>query len=201
MAHGPKLSERDASEWLATVPWGTTPSSAWHLYDRGVPVPIWELMDRYRDPYLGGWLVQILQDAYAHLLHKANQEVLHNSAVAGNRSDVGYLVSSGISVHVKDRNGKTPLLAAVENGNVEAAKQLLQSGARMTDVPRGGPPLLHVAAAYGYSDMCELLLWAGANLMEKDSAGETAIQVARRTPNKKVIDLFHEHARQNKHEL
>ncbi len=201
VAFGPKIPDQNASLWLTAVPWGTSPSSAWHLYDRGVPVPIWELMDEYRDPYLGGWIVQILQDAYAHLLHRANKEVLHNLAIAGNRSTVQYLVSTGIGIHVKDSDGNTPLLAAVENGNLETAKQLLQSGARLTDTSQGGSPLLHVAAARGYADMCELLLWAGADLMEKDSAGETAMQIARRSPDKQVFDLLHEHARRYKHEL
>jgi hypothetical protein len=201
VAVGGKKYVDNGTSWLQSIPWGTKPSTAWQLYDRGPPVPIWELVHTSRDSYLGGWLVQILEDEYVRLLHKVNSEVLHNAVLAGNRSVIRFLVSSGIDVNQVGADGKTALQVAVELGELEAAKQLIQSGASLMIKPSIGPPLLHIAAARGHAEMCELLLRAGANIMEKDDAGETAVQVARRVHTDETLDFLHRYAGQYHYEL
>ena len=42
------------------------------------------------------------------------------------------LVNAGANVNAADRNGGTPLMAAVENGNLQMATILLSSGAKVS---------------------------------------------------------------------
>eukprot|EP00438_Fugacium_kawagutii_P031022 Skav233083 [mRNA] locus=scaffold4078:152921:154192:+ [translate_table: standard] len=75
-------------------------------------------------------------------------------------------------------DGSTPLLAAVEAGNVDIAQLLLEAGASPDQARRDGSTPLLVAAQTGNVDIARLLLEAGASPDKARKDGSTPLLVA-----------------------
>ena len=76
------------------------------------------------------------------------------------------------------RRKATDLHFAAQHGNVEAARQLLKSGAAVDVQTKLGATALHVAAEQGQLDIAELLIDHGASLEMATDAGLTALHFA-----------------------
>lgn len=81
--------------------------------------------------------------------------------------------------------GYTPLMCAVEKGNIEIVKLLIENGADV-NVKSGRGTALHIAVEYGYPDIVRLLLDKGAEVSilgspgpAADSPQGTPLQIAR----------------------
>ena len=89
------------------------------------------------------------------------------------------LLARGASVDKKNGKGMTPLAAAASKGHADVAKLLLRHGASAAAIGEDGQSPLHAAALRGHAGLVELLLEHGADRRQKDSAGRTALDVAR----------------------
>jgi ankyrin repeat protein len=103
------------------------------------------------------------------------------------------LVAAGALVDLPQRDGYTPLMAAVGAGAssidtrgkfrtaleaLETADALLEAGAAIDQTDARGRTALHYAAAAGYTDVAVLLVNRGANLTAADADGVTPIDAA-----------------------
>jgi len=103
------------------------------------------------------------------------------------------LVKAGALVDLPQRDGLTPLMAAVGAGAssidtrgkfrtaveaLETADALLEAGAAIDQTDARGRTALHYAAAAGYTDAAVLLANRGANLALADADGVTPIDAA-----------------------
>ena len=59
-----------------------------------------------------------------------NGSALHIAAYIGHVGAIEALISAGANVNLKDKSGITPLLNAIYKGHIEAAKFLIEKGAR-----------------------------------------------------------------------
>lgn len=83
------------------------------------------------------------------------------------------------TLDMTDDFGTTPLMAAVERGNLLVVEQILDMGADISATDRDLNTALH-RAARGYSpDMAKLLLERGARLDMKNVDGKTPLDLAR----------------------
>ena len=82
------------------------------------------------------------------------------------------LLSMGVDIRVRDREGRDPLLWAASAGSVHAIRALVQEGASVASQDRDGLSGLHCAASRGHADtiMC-LVKECGANPGALDSNG------------------------------
>lgn len=81
---------------------------------------------------------------------------------------------------------------AVANGTAAAARQLLQSGARLeaaADRFEGGTPL-HVASRLGQAKLVKMLLEWKANAFARDSKDRTPLDVAMEYKVPRAIEAF-----------
>jgi type II secretory pathway predicted ATPase ExeA len=105
-----------------------------------------------------------------------------SAMMAGAREgDVGELtrlVSSGVPANVRDANGFTPLMAAVANDRVPAARALLDRGAEINARTRGGITSLMIGIISDRPDAVKLLLERGADVNAQSGAGWTALTFA-----------------------
>ena len=103
------------------------------------------------------------------------------------------LAAAGALVDLPQRDGLTPLMAAVGAGAssidtrgkfrtaveaLETADALLEAGAAIDQTDARGRTALHYAAAAGYTDVAVLLVNRGANLAVADADGVTPIDAA-----------------------
>ena len=96
---------------------------------------------------------------------------------------VPILISKTSDLNVRNLNGRTPLFAAVRNGNMGDVKKLLEAGARLDIADKYGHTPAHVASLKAginkkklsdlYFDILKLLKENGADLGLKDYRDRT----------------------------
>lgn len=84
----------------------------------------------------------------------------------------------------------TPLLTAVQTGQEECVRLLLDHGAEVDFCPPHTEPGLCVAAAGGFRSIVALLLERGANIEGTGTTGRTALLWAARTNRIAVVQLL-----------
>ena len=94
------------------------------------------------------------------------------------------LLYNGADVQV-DEDGRTPLLIACENGDIRAARNLLNNGADVNRANKKGETPLYVACERGHVDAVRLLLEKGADVERVGESGWTPLRraCARRITN------------------
>ncbi len=118
-----------------------------------------------------------------------------NELASGNTkdSDVALLeyIKNGGSINAPLSNGgKTPLMKAVEDNNVELAKQLIKLGANVNLKSINKTPMM-IATEKGVKiEMVELLLKHGAKLERMDNFYVDPLGTAVRNKERKMIDFF-----------
>jgi len=117
--------------------------------------------------------------------------MLHNAAQYGTLAVVKYLVSQGLSVHVRDSGRGTPLHYAVNGANIEIADFLISQGADVNAIGSGRSPL-HYAVNGVNVKMVEFLLSKGANArgiyVNRIVSGSTSLD-----EREKILELLFAH--------
>ncbi|XP_034664490.1 L-asparaginase [Drosophila subobscura] len=103
---------------------------------------------------------------------------LHLACQLGNVEIVKYLLHNGVSVHIRDRYDRTPLLEAVSTDSHEIIQLLINCGAHLTGSSRAVGEQLCAAAARGSLMRLKSYQYAGADLSQPDPSGRTALHVA-----------------------
>lgn len=110
--------------------------------------------------------------------------LLHWAAETANIEIAKSLVENGTPVDIRDRNGRTPLLAAAGSGNVAVAGYLISKQADIGAVDNAGMSALHYAAREGRGSFIkffggkEIREKAAPLLALKDASGKIPIQHA-----------------------
>jgi len=88
-------------------------------------------------------------------------------------------LNAGANVNARDPRGRSPLMAAVAHGRRAMVDLLIQHGANVNAVGRGGEdtPLI-LAASEGHAIIGRALLRAGARVNHQNNYGDTALIVA-----------------------
>lgn len=108
----------------------------------------------------------------------AGQLALIGAAAGGDRPGLEELLKTGVNPNGKpDRWGKTALMHAVERGDVEMARLLLEAGAD-PDLKAGGYAPLGKAAIMGHGRVVKTLLKYGADPDLKSIDGNTPLFLA-----------------------
>jgi uncharacterized protein len=65
------------------------------------------------------------------------------------------ILSSGVSIHLRDADGATALHWACDRGLFEMAQTLLRAGARVSDADESGMAPLHYAGINNHEKVCQ----------------------------------------------
>ncbi len=139
-----------------------------------------DLFQAIRGKDLGAFRDALARHANPNAVDKSNAfrpPVLNLAAERGNVAMIEELVQSGAILDARDKNDWTALACAVEKGELNATKTLLELGANPNLPARGGwTPLMLASMAHGdRQDLAELLLNANAAPYETDANGHTAL--------------------------
>ena len=125
-----------------------------------------------------------------HSDYRAIHEYATDGNVAGLTQD---LAAYPGDVNLMDDAGRTPLHLAATHCHVDAAKVLLDKGAKIDAKAVGGTTPLDVAAQAGCVDMVNLLLAKGAKVNARDDQGRTPLDRAMQWHRDEVVQLLRAH--------
>ena len=100
------------------------------------------------------------------------------AAADGDDLQLQALLARGLPPDQPDRDGETPLHAAVRQGRAQTVQLLLDHGANANHASAQGVPPLLLATTLGQAPAAELLLQAGADPNAADRFGRTALHEA-----------------------
>ena len=104
---------------------------------------------------------------------KVGNTPLHHAAIAGAVPMIEWLLSKGADVEAANTEALTPLFEAIRNGKDEAARVLIEKGARTDGA-------LQRAAMKNRTAVMEALIAKGVDIEAKDSQGYTALTMVTR---------------------
>ncbi|CAN4085681.1 unnamed protein product [Withania somnifera] len=97
---------------------------------------------------------------------------IHAFAREGDDENLLKCIENGVSVNVKDSEGRAPLHWAVDRGHLSITKLLLTRNADVNAKDLEGQTALHYAALCEREDIAELLVKHGADVEIKDNEGD-----------------------------
>jgi len=116
---------------------------------------------------------------------------LHMATGWGRCDIVEYLISIGADINARNNNGGTPIHVAASQNQPECAKILISHGANVNDIRTLGKmtPLL-IAVYKGNYEVAKILIELGADIDAKTESGETALMIATKKNDQKMIQLL-----------
>ena len=103
---------------------------------------------------------------------------LHSAERDSNVTEMKLTLPRGFSVDSRDASGRTPLMNAALNDNVQVVKSIMKKGADPSLMDNGGWNTLHLAAAGGDTDIISLIHTHLPNVESKTGQGGTPLMVA-----------------------
>ncbi len=126
------------------------------------------------------YFVRAVRDTnFSRVRFPGGMTVLHEAVRNNHIGFLQFFLDNNVPVDLKNDNGLSPLLVAVQAGNVEAIKLLIayKADINMKDA-EGTPPLSLIMPPAKAATVIDLLLSAGSDPFLKDKAGNTALQNA-----------------------
>lgn len=126
-----------------------------------------------------------------------NQTVLYLAVTRGREDLVQKLLERGANPNIADSEGGIALAEACIGASVnpEIVKMLVDKGADINKQEKNGaPPLIYIASNTDATGdrrqaIVKILLGAGANKFVKDKTGKTALDWAKKSGNKDVLEM------------
>lgn len=153
-----------------------------------------------------GWvdLVRVLLEQEVDLTFQSIGEkwtALHMAAMSGHREVLEILIAKGVDIVIKDRDGRTALFQATEQGFESIVGLLLERKEIKTDIDAWmGQESLLFAAEKGYDGIVKLLLDSGVDFDATDASDRTAMVLAAANGKEAIVKSmylphppFHEH--------
>ena len=125
-------------------------------------------------------------------LDKQRSTPLHYAAKYGRHGNVRVLIDKVPSLlKLKDRDKMLAFHYACIGGHIEAVKAFIEKGVRI-NIPSGNDRMhgLSYAAAYNQYEICEYLIENKARVLSKDKYKRSALIMAVRNGNSKIVNLL-----------
>lgn len=122
---------------------------------------------------------------------QSGRTALMAAAWKGYLDIVEELISHGASLQTQDKFGRTPLIIAIENGNIEIAQLLID---KMSDLEAqtlsSGTTALLYATEVGQLSLVQHLIDKCANINAQDNAGRSPLMWAVRNNHAEIAELL-----------
>ncbi|XP_037654718.1 ankycorbin isoform X2 [Choloepus didactylus] len=125
----------------------------------------------------------------AESIDSSGKTALHYAA-QGCLQAVQVLCEHKSPINLKDLDGNTPLLLAIQNGHSEVCRFLLDHGADVNSRDKNGRTVLMLACEIGSSNIVEALIRKSADLNLVDSLGHNALHYSKLSENAGIQSLL-----------
>lgn len=168
------------------------------LLDKGIPVDIrgknnfegqTALMSAANSNHLDTIKFLISCGANINATRNSGLTALMVASQTGSEKVVEYLIKNGADINLIADDGCNAFIYASQYGNVPCAALLLDAGADINHMDKDGTAL-HNATREGKYDSVKFLLEKGIDYKLKNPAGETALDIAKKKDNKRIISLL-----------
>jgi len=122
----------------------------------------------------------------------APPQSIHQATVSGNIERVKELLANGNDINFKNRQGWTPLHAAVWNQKQDIAKLLIEKGADVNVKDTSSRTALQFAADTGQKEIVELLIAKKAEINTMSVRGENALSLAKKNGHTEIVAFLTE---------
>jgi ankyrin repeat protein len=121
----------------------------------------------------------------------SREDDLITSARTGDLSTLKARLAEGVNTEVRERQGRTALMLAAENGHAEIVRILVEHGADLNAKSRDLQlTSLMYAVVKGHPDIVENVTEYGADVNARDGAGRTALMLAVQYKNRDLVHLL-----------
>ena len=94
----------------------------------------------------------------------------------------------GLNINVRDKNGLTPLMVAVDKGHVDVVNELIKLDADVNQSWKDGGTPLYIAAQQGHKKIIEILLAAKVDVNKAIYDGATPLYIAAQNGHKDIVE-------------
>lgn len=108
----------------------------------------------------------------------------------GDTAHLRSMLNDGVSAEVRDRNGMTPLMLAVDYQNLEMVRLLVKYKESLNAQDKYGQTALMLAAGRNFAKAVNLLIAARADLKLVSKSGLTALGFALDNDNRESADIL-----------
>lgn len=122
-----------------------------------------------------------IRNSIDYLLHLINEDKLEKIPAVLKITPI---------INMANVDGITPLYLAVLNGNVEAAKSLIENGANVNIADKNGCTVLYLSVFKRNIEMTKFLLENGANVNLANIRGEAPIYISIQLNDSKATELL-----------
>ncbi|OAF69105.1 Fibronectin type 3 and ankyrin repeat domains 1 protein [Intoshia linei] len=121
----------------------------------------------------------------------SGSSALHYAVANGHYDLVSFLLDEKADPNLIDSNGWTPLLKlATQKDNPSIAKLLIAYGANINHQDKTFKTALIIAINYSRCNLFKYLLYSGAEYEKKDQYGQTPIQLAQSSDQRKITSIM-----------
>ncbi|KAA3454874.1 acyl-CoA-binding domain-containing protein 1-like [Gossypium australe] len=108
---------------------------------------------------------------------KEKMDAIHIFAREGELDNLLKCIESGVSVHLQDSEGRTPMHWAVDRGHLKIAEALLSRNANVNAKDNEGQTPLHYAVMCEREDIAKFLVKQNADKDTKDNDGNSPVDL------------------------
>lgn len=116
---------------------------------------------------------------------------LHKAVIRSDKEKIKNLVSTGVNLEERDKNGETALFYALDNNRINIARFLIENHADVNVVNYFGRPVVQGAIVNNQYDLIKLMIDHNLNL-QNSNGNSTALTIVcnRKQVNFKILQLF-----------
>jgi ankyrin repeat protein len=133
--------------------------------------------------------VDVMDDIIGSPLHHVANSTRINAGTP--HSFIKLLVHAGAKLDIRDNNGRTPFMDALDMGNMVTAMELLRNGADINAVCENGQSALAYCISSNGRAQISLLLDRGADYQKFDKFGNSILHLAARSATLDTIECLH----------
>jgi len=133
-------------------------------------------------------IINLLISKGADLRDSTRMPLIQRATVSRGAEVLHYLLDRGFEIDEVDRNGRTPLMMAIDFGNMEAARALVMRGADVNLANSEGVVPMQIAVKKGSVELIDLFIAKKANLnIVEEQTGKTMLHEAALRGNSSIV--------------